>query len=51
VTKGTIQGAEAVKAVLESTPDTPSVLIGINENKVTRFDLMECVRKVSFLFL
>jgi len=44
---GTVQGAEAVAAVLEATPESPSVVIGISENKVTRSDLVECVRRTQ----
>lgn len=40
----TIQGVEAVKAVLDSTPDTPSPLIGIEENKIVRLSLVDAVR-------
>jgi 6-phosphofructokinase 1 len=40
----TQQGVEAVKAVLESTPETPSYMIGIIENKITRQPLVEAVR-------
>ncbi|KAL0954961.1 hypothetical protein HGRIS_003891 [Hohenbuehelia grisea] len=39
----TLQGVEAVNALLESTPDTPSYMIGIQENKITRVPLMEAV--------
>ncbi|KAG9225066.1 hypothetical protein CCMSSC00406_0008770 [Pleurotus cornucopiae] len=39
----TLQGVEAVDALLESTPDTPSYMIGIQENKITRVPLMEAV--------
>ncbi|KAI0950948.1 hypothetical protein AcW1_008116 [Taiwanofungus camphoratus] len=39
----TLQGVEAVDALLESTPDTPSYMIGISENKITRIPLMEAV--------
>ncbi|AGO12981.1 AaceriAFL185Wp [[Ashbya] aceris (nom. inval.)] len=39
----TLQGVEAVNAVLESTPDTPSPLIVLNENKIMRKPLMESV--------
>lgn len=39
----TFQGVEAVKAVLESTPDTPSPLIGVKENKIVRLSLVEAV--------
>ncbi|KAI6008133.1 phosphofructokinase domain-containing protein [Pisolithus orientalis] len=39
----TLQGIEAVKAVLEATPDTPSYMIGVSENKITRVPLMEAV--------
>lgn len=40
----TLQGVEAVKAVLELTPETPSPLIGIEENKVVRLSLVDAVR-------
>ncbi|CAG8436091.1 756_t:CDS:10 [Ambispora gerdemannii] len=40
----TSQGVEAVEAVLESTPDTPSPMIGIRENKITRQPLMKAVQ-------
>jgi 6-phosphofructokinase 1 len=39
----TLQGVEAVKAVLESTPETPSPMIGIMENKICRRPLVEAV--------
>ncbi|CCF56730.1 hypothetical protein KAFR_0B04340 [Kazachstania africana CBS 2517] len=39
----TLQGVDAVRAVLENTPDTPSPLIGILENKIIRMPLMESV--------
>src|ERR1700710_835715 len=41
---GTLQGVEAVNAVLEATPDTPTPFIAIDENKITRKNLMEAVR-------
>ncbi|KAF2145092.1 uncharacterized protein K452DRAFT_222300 [Aplosporella prunicola CBS 121167] len=41
----TIQGAEAVNAVLESTPETPSPVICIRENKIVRESLMEAVKQ------
>ncbi|KAI5992104.1 phosphofructokinase-domain-containing protein [Pisolithus albus] len=34
---------EAVKAVLEAMPDTPSYMIGVRENKLTRVPLMEAM--------
>lgn len=40
---GTLQGVEAVKAVLDCTPQTPSPLIAITENKVVRKSLVEAV--------
>ncbi|OAG35818.1 6-phosphofructokinase [Fonsecaea monophora] len=40
----TLQGVEAVKALLEATPDTPSPVITVRENKILRSDLQECVR-------
>ncbi|RMZ82899.1 hypothetical protein DV737_g1935, partial [Chaetothyriales sp. CBS 132003] len=39
----TMQGVEAVNAVLEATPETPSPVITIRENKIERSNLMECV--------
>jgi len=39
----TLQGVEAVKAVLEATPDTPTCFIAITENKITRRNLMQAV--------
>lgn len=39
----TLQGVEAVKAVLEATPETPTCVIAINENKIVRKPLMEAV--------
>ncbi|KAK4703678.1 6-phosphofructokinase 1, partial [Phenoliferia sp. Uapishka_3] len=43
----TLQGAEAVEAVLNSTPDKPSPVIGIKENKITREPLMEAVKRTQ----
>ena len=39
----TMQGVEAVKAVLEATPETRSPVITVRENKIERSDLMETV--------
>ncbi|CAO3609714.1 unnamed protein product [Cunninghamella blakesleeana] len=39
----TIQGVEAVDAVLRSTPDKPSPLIGLSDNEVTCKPLMKAV--------
>jgi len=41
---GTLQGCEAVNAVLDATPDTPSPVISIIENKIVRKPLVEAVR-------
>ncbi|KAJ2894398.1 putative 6-phosphofructokinase protein [Zalerion maritima] len=43
----TLQGVEAVKAVLEATPETPTCFIAINENKITRVPLMEAVKETK----
>ncbi|KAF8313509.1 phosphofructokinase-domain-containing protein [Cantharellus anzutake] len=43
----TLQGFEAVDALLSATPDTPSYMIGISENKITRVPLMEAVKTAS----
>ena len=40
----TLQGVEAVKAVLEATPETASPVICIVENKIVRKDLVEAIR-------
>ncbi|KAK9449931.1 6-phosphofructokinase [Limtongia smithiae] len=39
----TLQGFDAVDAVLESTPETPSPMVCINENKISRKPLVESV--------
>ncbi|OJD12174.1 6-phosphofructokinase [Emergomyces pasteurianus Ep9510] len=41
---GTLQGIEAVKAVLEAKPGSPSPIITIRENKIERSSLVEAVR-------
>lgn len=40
----TLQGVEAVSAVLEATPETPTPVIAIIENKIVRADLIEAVK-------
>ncbi|TFK40320.1 6-phosphofructokinase [Crucibulum laeve] len=40
----TLQGVEAVEALLEAEPGTPSYMIGVQENKITRVPLMEAVK-------
>jgi 6-phosphofructokinase 1 len=40
----TMQGVEAVNAVLEATPTTPTPVITIRENKIERTPLMEAVK-------
>lgn len=40
----TLQGVEAVNAILESTPETPSPLIGIEESQIVRLSLVDAVR-------
>ncbi|KAK3335424.1 phosphofructokinase-domain-containing protein [Cercophora scortea] len=39
----TLQGVEAVRAVLEATPETKTCFIAITENKIVRKPLMEAV--------
>lgn len=39
----TLQGVEAVKAVLEATPETETCFIAITENKIVRKPLMQAV--------
>jgi 6-phosphofructokinase 1 len=48
LSQATLQGAEAVEAVLTATPDKPSPVIGIKENKITSEPLMEAVKQVRF---
>ncbi|KAI5958710.1 PFK1 [Candida pseudojiufengensis] len=43
----TLQGAEAVKAVLETTPETPSPMIGILKNKIVRVPLVDAVKQTK----
>lgn len=40
----TVQSIDAVDAVLASTPETPSPMIGMNNNKVTTKPLMDAVK-------
>lgn len=40
----TLQGVEAVRAVLEMSPESPSPVITIRENKIMRTSLMEAVQ-------
>lgn len=40
----TLQGVAAVDAVLEGTPDTPSPMIGIAENKIVKRTLVDAVK-------
>ncbi|KAJ1307590.1 hypothetical protein OPQ81_001686 [Rhizoctonia solani] len=43
----TLQGVEAINALLETTPETPSYMIGISENQITRKPLMEAVEQTQ----
>jgi 6-phosphofructokinase 1 len=45
----TLQGVEAVKAVLEATPETETPFIAINENKIVRKPLMKAVAETKEL--
>lgn len=45
----TLQGVEAVKAVLEATPETETCFIAINENKIVRKPLMKAVQETKEL--
>lgn len=40
----TLQGVEAVRAVLEMNPESPSPIITIRENKIMRTPLMDAVK-------
>jgi hypothetical protein len=46
VIQPTLQGLDAVDALLEATPDTPSYMIGMRENRVHRVPLVEAVKMV-----
>ncbi|KAH8732254.1 phosphofructokinase-domain-containing protein, partial [Phaeosphaeriaceae sp. PMI808] len=43
----TLQGVEAVKAVLDATPDKPSPVICMQENKIVRRSLLEAVAQTK----
>ncbi|KAH8117709.1 6-phosphofructokinase [Phellopilus nigrolimitatus] len=43
----TMQAVEAVDALLEATPETPSYMIGVHENKIHRVPLMEAVEQTQ----
>ncbi|CAD6571762.1 MAG: 6-phosphofructokinase, alpha subunit [Tremellales sp. Tagirdzhanova-0007] len=43
----TLQGVQAVQALLDATPDTPSYMIGIRENKITQVPLLEAVAQTK----
>ncbi|RCK64925.1 ATP-dependent 6-phosphofructokinase subunit alpha [Candida viswanathii] len=43
----TLQGVEAVKAVLENTPETPSPMIGILKHKIVRTPLVDAVKQTK----
>lgn len=43
----TVQGVKAVDAVLEATPETPSPMIGMSNNKIIKIPLMEAVKLVG----
>ncbi|CAJ2504478.1 Uu.00g118720.m01.CDS01 [Anthostomella pinea] len=43
----TLQGVEAVKAVLDATPETETCFIAITENKITRKPLMSAVKETQ----
>lgn len=45
----TLQGVEAVHAVLEATPETETCFIAINENKIVRKPLMKAVLETKQL--
>lgn len=45
----TLQGVEAVEALLEAKPETPSYVITIRENQVTRTPLMEAVKQTQLV--
>ncbi|KAI7631148.1 ATP-dependent, partial [Hortaea werneckii] len=46
-TLATLQGVEAVKAVLDATPETPSPIICIVENKIVRKPMLDAIAKTK----
>lgn len=44
-----MQGVEAVNCLLAATAQTPSYMIGICENKITKIPLVEAVKQVYYL--
>ncbi|WVQ75979.1 6-phosphofructokinase [Cryptococcus sp. DSM 104548] len=43
----TLQGVEAVQTLLDATPETPSYMIGTQENKITKIPLLEAVAQTQ----
>jgi 6-phosphofructokinase 1 len=43
----TLQGVEAVRTVLEATPESPSYMIGMAENKIVRRPLVDAVKQTQ----
>ncbi|KAI5285307.1 6-phosphofructokinase, alpha subunit [Ascosphaera aggregata] len=43
----TLQGIEAVKILIQATPNTPSYIVAIHENKIERVPLMDAIRHTS----
>ncbi|KAI5968969.1 PFK1 [Candida margitis] len=43
----TLQGVEAIKAVLDMTPDAPSPMIGILRHKLVRYPLVDAVKQTK----
>ncbi|WVQ69303.1 6-phosphofructokinase [Kwoniella botswanensis] len=43
----TLQGVQAVQALLEATPETPSYMIGTRENKIIKVPLLEAVAETQ----
>jgi 6-phosphofructokinase 1 len=41
-----LQGADAVEALMDAKPGTPTYMIGVQENKITRVPLMDAVKMV-----
>lgn len=45
--QASLQGCEAVEALLAAKPDTPSYIIGLAENAITRIPMMEAVAQTK----
>lgn len=45
--QSSLQGIEAIETVLTAKPDSPSYIIGLSENAITRMPMMEAIAKTQ----